>query len=100
LCSLIDILQQDIKRKRDIKEKISLESKRINEEEERVTTVNRELCAMLTDATFWSCINDTSSDIAFKAPELVVVGMQSDGKSSFVEALLGFQLNLVESSIR
>ena len=34
-----------------------------------------------------------------EAPELVVVGMQSDGKSSFIEALLSFQFNIVESSI-
>lgn len=27
----------------------------------------------------------------------VVVGMQSDGKSSFVEALLGFQFNTIET---
>lgn len=27
----------------------------------------------------------------FSLPEIVVVGMQSDGKSSFIEALLGFQ---------
>jgi GTPase SAR1 family protein len=26
-----------------------------------------------------------------------VVGMQSDGKSSFVEALLGFQFNTIET---
>ncbi|KAF0974485.1 hypothetical protein FDP41_006517 [Naegleria fowleri] len=35
----------------------------------------------------------------FEAPELVVVGMQSDGKSSFVEALLGFQFNTVDTQI-
>jgi len=28
------------------------------------------------------------------------VGMQSDGKSSFIEALLGFQFNIVDTSIR
>jgi len=32
-------------------------------------------------------------------PELVVVGMQSDGKSTFIEGLLGFQFNIVESTI-
>jgi hypothetical protein len=35
----------------------------------------------------------------WQVPELVVVGMQSDGKSSFIEALLGFQFNVVESNI-
>ena len=39
-----------------------------------------------------------SFNLQFDAPELVVVGMQSDGKSSFVEGLLGFQFNIVESS--
>jgi len=37
-------------------------------------------------------------NIQFETPELVVVGMQSDGKSSFIEALLGFQFNIVETS--
>ena len=37
--------------------------------------------------------------LKFDAPELVVVGMQSDGKSSFVEALLGFQFNTVDTQI-
>jgi len=32
-------------------------------------------------------------------PEFVVVGMQSDGKSSFIEALLGFQFNIINSTI-
>lgn len=34
-----------------------------------------------------------------KLPEIVVVGMQSDGKSSFVEALLGFQFNTIDTQI-
>lgn len=37
--------------------------------------------------------------IPVETPELVVVGMQSDGKSSFIEALVGFQFNVVESTI-
>ena len=37
--------------------------------------------------------------LAIRAPEMVVVGMQSDGKSSLVEALLGFEFNLVASTI-
>lgn len=40
----------------------------------------------------------TSFNINFEYPEIVVVGMQSDGKSSFIEGLLGFQFNIVESS--
>ncbi|KAL9653082.1 hypothetical protein ABK040_006301 [Willaertia magna] len=38
-------------------------------------------------------------NLKFETPELVVVGMQSDGKSSFVEALLGFQFNTVDTQI-
>jgi GTPase SAR1 family protein len=40
-----------------------------------------------------------SFNITFETPELAIVGMQSDGKSSFIEALLGFQFNIVESNI-
>lgn len=39
-----------------------------------------------------------SLGLSFDYPELVVVGMQSDGKSSFIEGLLGFQFNIVETS--
>ncbi|ELP83476.1 hypothetical protein EIN_376410 [Entamoeba invadens IP1] len=41
----------------------------------------------------------TSLGIPIETPEIVVVGMQSDGKSSFIEALVGFQFNVVESTI-
>jgi len=37
--------------------------------------------------------------MSFESPEIVVVGMQSDGKSSFIEALLGFQFNIVDTNI-
>ena len=48
---------------------------------------------------FYSSTNRSQSfGLEFAAPELVVVGMQSDGKSSFIEALLGFQFNIVETS--
>ncbi len=39
-----------------------------------------------------------SFNISFESPELVVVGMQSDGKSTFIEGLLGFQFNIVDTS--
>jgi len=42
----------------------------------------------------------TSFNISFESPELVVVGMQSDGKSTFIEGLLGFQFNIVDTSTR
>lgn len=46
----------------------------------------------------WLTFSRFSFGIQFETPELVVVGMQSDGKSSFIEALLGFQFNIVETS--
>jgi ABC-type uncharacterized transport system ATPase component len=36
-------------------------------------------------------------DLDLATPEFVVIGMQSDGKSTFTEALLGFQFNIVSS---
>lgn len=41
----------------------------------------------------------SSYGIDLPTPELVVVGMQSDGKSTFIEALLGFQFNIVDTNI-
>jgi hypothetical protein len=41
----------------------------------------------------------SNSGIKIDVPEMVVVGMQSDGKSSFIEGLLGFQFNLVDTGI-
>lgn len=38
-------------------------------------------------------------ELQVDVPEMVIVGMQSDGKSSFLEALLGFQFNVVDSNI-
>jgi GTPase SAR1 family protein len=38
-------------------------------------------------------------NVTLDIPEVVVVGMQSDGKSSFIEALLGFQFNIVDTGI-
>lgn len=40
-----------------------------------------------------------SNNLGLQCPEIVVVGMQSDGKSSFVEALLGFHFNIVSTNI-
>lgn len=49
----------------------------------------------------FSDLQAVSSDnnLGLRCPELVVVGMQSDGKSTFVEALLGFSFNIVSSNI-
>lgn len=51
-------------------------------------------------ATFNDLQSITSQfDVTLEIPEVVVVGMQSDGKSSFIEALLGFQFNIVDTGI-
>lgn len=89
-----------------------LERRKIDDEEKYVATANRELYAMFNDlqgisheyvteekGNYNSNLAIHSFAIAFETPELVVVGMQSDGKSSFIEALLGFQFNIVESNI-
>jgi succinate dehydrogenase flavin-adding protein (antitoxin of CptAB toxin-antitoxin module) len=56
---------------------------------------NRDLYTYFNDLQ--SIANEHRLDLHF--PELVVVGMQSDGKSSFVEALLGFQFNTIDTQI-
>lgn len=47
----------------------------------------------------FSDLQAMDSTLGLRCPELVVVGMQSDGKSTFVEALLGFTFNVVSSNI-
>ncbi|KAL0490286.1 dynamin, partial [Acrasis kona] len=56
---------------------------------------NRDMYTYFNDLQ--AIANEHRIDIHF--PELVVVGMQSDGKSSFVEALLGFQFNTIDTQI-
>lgn len=56
---------------------------------------NRELCDLFADLQLISNLHK----IRITYPELVILGMQSDGKSSFVESLCGFQFNLVDSNI-
>jgi hypothetical protein len=70
--------------------------------------------ARVTRPSFPATHSACSFNVSFDTPEFVVVGMQSDGKdhkcirlsdivsgkSSFIEALLGFQFNIVESSMR
>lgn len=54
---------------------------------------NRDMYTYFNDLQ--AIANEYKIDLHF--PELVVVGMQSDGKSSFVEALLGFQFNTIDT---
>eukprot|EP01103_Thecamoeba_quadrilineata_P020001 TRINITY_DN8375_c0_g1_i1.p1 TRINITY_DN8375_c0_g1~~TRINITY_DN8375_c0_g1_i1.p1 ORF type:complete len:842 (-),score=179.78 TRINITY_DN8375_c0_g1_i1:3-2528(-) len=81
--------------KRLIKKKVEEERKRIETEEKSLHSTNKELNILFND------LQGIAQDfkINFEAPEIVVVGMQSDGKSSFIEGLLGFQFNLVDSNI-
>ncbi|KAL6054695.1 putative Interferon-induced GTP-binding protein Mx2 [Balamuthia mandrillaris] len=95
--------KEDKKRKREeeekwsrvVKNKLKDESNRIDREERSSHESNRELYALFNE------LQGISHDfnIHFETPEIVVVGMQSDGKSSFIEALLGFQFNVVETNI-
>ncbi|EGG18151.1 dynamin like protein [Cavenderia fasciculata] len=78
-----------------IRSKLELEKKKLDDDEQKSYTINQELYTIFNDLQMIS--HDHS--IPFETPELVVVGMQSDGKSSFIESLLGFQFNIVESNI-
>uniref|UniRef100_A0A6B2KYK6 Dynamin-type G domain-containing protein n=1 Tax=Arcella intermedia TaxID=1963864 RepID=A0A6B2KYK6_9EUKA len=86
------------------------------ENEERVSRINKiietERKKMMQNFTIsnknikelsslYSDLQADASDLSFNVstPEFVVVGMQSDGKSSFIEALLGFQFNIVDTNI-
>ncbi|KAH3742895.1 dynamin family GTPase [Pelomyxa schiedti] len=80
---------------RIVRAKVEEERRRLEEEERTASSSNRELYRLFND------LQGIAHDfqISFSTPELVVVGMQSDGKSSFIEALLGFQFNIVDSNI-
>ncbi|EGC35126.1 hypothetical protein DICPUDRAFT_33855 [Dictyostelium purpureum] len=95
--------REEKKRKRDneemwsktIKQKLEGERKKLDDSETMLATANQELYALFNDLQMIS----HDHNISFDTPELVVVGMQSDGKSSFIESLLGFQFNIVETNI-
>lgn len=95
--------KEERKRKREEEEswarmvrgKLDQEAEKIDKYEQSTHDSNRELYALFNDL---QCISHDFG-IQFETPELVVVGMQSDGKSSFIEALLGFQFNIVETNI-
>eukprot|EP01126_Amoeba_proteus_P059029 TRINITY_DN7681_c0_g1_i3.p1 TRINITY_DN7681_c0_g1~~TRINITY_DN7681_c0_g1_i3.p1 ORF type:complete len:528 (-),score=130.82 TRINITY_DN7681_c0_g1_i3:1432-3015(-) len=90
------------KRKRDeegferrVSRKLADERNNIKERHEKHKLLNQDLYLLFND------LHVISSDfgVEFETPEIVVVGMQSDGKSTFVEGLLGFQFNLVDTNI-
>ncbi|EFA76188.1 dynamin like protein [Heterostelium album PN500] len=95
--------REEKKRKREneeqlnkiIRQKMEHEKKKLDEEEKRSYSSNQELYTIFNDLQMIS----HDYNIQFETPELVVVGMQSDGKSSFIESLLGFQFNIVETNI-
>eukprot|EP01105_Mastigella_eilhardi_P002304 TRINITY_DN1282_c0_g1_i1.p1 TRINITY_DN1282_c0_g1~~TRINITY_DN1282_c0_g1_i1.p1 ORF type:complete len:782 (-),score=270.13 TRINITY_DN1282_c0_g1_i1:25-2370(-) len=80
---------------RIVRSKVDEERQRMEDEEDHAGCANRTLYKLFND------LQGISKDfnISFETPEIVVVGMQSDGKSSFIEALLGFQFNIVDSNI-
>lgn len=84
-------LQQQQERQR----KVDGEMVRLNAALKRQESNNTEMFKLFSE------LQAVSSDhkLGLCTPELVVVGMQSDGKSTFVEALLGFTFNVVSSNI-
>eukprot|EP01133_Synstelium_polycarpum_P000414 gene414-491_t len=95
--------REENKRKRDneeqwtkhLRSKIEIEKRKLDDDEKISYTSNQELYTIFNDLQMIS----HEYNIPFETPELVVVGMQSDGKSSFIESLLGFQFNIVETNI-
>jgi GTPase SAR1 family protein len=77
------------------KQKVEAEATRIKAWADRRATCSTELSRLFSDLQAVSSDNN----LGLRCPELVVVGMQSDGKSTFVEALLGFSFNIVSSNI-
>ncbi|XP_049849889.1 dynamin-like protein C [Schistocerca gregaria] len=78
-----------------IAKKLEIARRKIDQLESRSENANSEIYSLFND------LQGLSADfnIEFSTPEIVVVGMQSDGKSSFIEGLLGFQFNVVDTSI-
>ncbi|EAL71678.2 dynamin like protein [Dictyostelium discoideum AX4] len=95
--------REEKKRKRDneellskqVRTKLENERKKLDDSESINASTNQELYSLFNDLQMIS----HDHNISFDTPELVVVGMQSDGKSSFIESLLGFQFNIVETNI-
>eukprot|EP01101_Sappina_pedata_P002287 TRINITY_DN12531_c0_g1_i1.p1 TRINITY_DN12531_c0_g1~~TRINITY_DN12531_c0_g1_i1.p1 ORF type:complete len:934 (-),score=360.41 TRINITY_DN12531_c0_g1_i1:13-2775(-) len=81
--------------KRHVRKKIDDERHRLERDDHSTSNLNKELYCLFNDLQ----VIAQKFKIDFESPELVVVGMQSDGKSSFIEALMGFQFNIVDSNI-
>lgn len=77
----------------EIEKMVEEESRRIDEMSQTTSEENRQLYMYFNDLQ----VIAKEYNLDVKIPELVVVGLQSNGKSSFVEALLGFQFNTVET---
>lgn len=72
---------------------LSKEEEELKKRQENIFSINKDLYQHFNELQVLS----QQYNLNFQTPELVVVGMQSDGKSSFVEALLGFQFNTIET---
>lgn len=86
---------QKEKLQKSIREKIENEKNLLSEEMKHSSSANKDLYLLFNELQGIS----QEFGIDFETPEIVVVGMQSDGKSSFIEGLLGFQFNIVETNI-
>lgn len=75
--------------------KVDTEVARVHAVQAQRAAASAELYALFSDVQAVS--ND--HQLGLRCPELVVVGGQSDCKSTFVEALLGFTFNVVSSNI-
>nr|QYA18543.1 dynamin 1-like protein [Clandestinovirus] len=80
---------------RAVMNKVDDERERVRQEYETFDSDSQNLYTLFHDLQTLT----TEYGLEFKAPEIVVVGMQSDGKSTFIEGLLGFQFNIVETNI-
>ncbi len=86
---------EERRRAQEVKTKLQYETDRLREWNRKRVNSSNELSRVFGDLQALSADNH----LGLRSPELVVVGMQSDGKSTFVEALLGFNFNVVSSNI-
>lgn len=80
---------------RAVENKVEDERERVRKEYETFDSDSQALYTLFHDLQMLT----TEYGLDFKTPEIVVVGMQSDGKSTFIEGLLGFQFNIVDTNI-
>eukprot|EP00761_Pharyngomonas_kirbyi_P008949 gb/GECH01008962.1/.p1 GENE.gb/GECH01008962.1/~~gb/GECH01008962.1/.p1 ORF type:complete len:869 (+),score=229.05 gb/GECH01008962.1/:1-2607(+) len=91
------------KRKQEMKKQREEYAKRMMQKE-RERMLRQLSTAEHSNKELYQSFNDLQGiarqlNMNFEFPEIVVVGMQSDGKSSFVEALLGFQFNMIDTQL-